>query len=157
MRAQWDNTSPGAHGGFPLAEVTALAARRVSKRGSVLLQAAGGSTFGFHDTGLPQFFLGGTGRLNAYGTNELRMDQYLYGRLAYIHQLFRLPPFIGHNVYGTAAFEVAKAYDAPGASGLPTDGAAGLVLDTIFGPLSVGASYGDSGHHKFYFLLGRFF
>ncbi len=157
VRAQWDNTSPGAHGGFPLAEVTALAARRVSKRGSVLLQAAGGSTFGFHDTGLPQFFLGGTGRLNAYGTNELRMDQYLYGRLAYIHQLFRLPPFIGHNVYGTAAFEVAKAYDAPGASGLPTDGAAGLVLDTIFGPLSVGASYGDSGHHKFYFLLGRFF
>ena len=157
VRAQWDNAAPGASGGFPLVEVTGGVVRKVSKRGSVLLQADGGTTFGFHDTGLPQFFLGGTGRLNAYGTNELRMDQYIYGRAGYIHQLFRLPPFIGNNVYATTAFEVAKAYDAPGASGLPTDGAVGLVLDTLFGPLSVGASYGDTGHYKFYFLLGRFF
>ena len=157
VRAQWDNTAPGAHGGFPLAEVTAGIVRKISKPGSVLLQADAGSTFGYHDTGLPQFFLGGTGRLNAYGTNELRMDQYIYGRLGYIHQLFRLPPFIGNYVYATAAYEVAKAYDAPGASGLPTDGALGIVIDTILGPLSIGASYGDTGHHKVYFLLGRFF
>jgi NTE family protein len=157
FRAQWDNTAPGASGGFPLVEATVGAVRKVSKRGSVLAEVEGGSTFGFHGTGLPQFFLGGAGRLNAYGTNELRTDQYVYGRLGYIHQLFRLPPFIGHSVYATAAYEVAKAYDAPGASGLPTDGALGLVLDTILGPLSLGASYGDTGHIRFYFLLGRFF
>ena len=138
-------------------EATGGVVRKVSKRGSVLAQVDGGSTLGFHGTGLPQFFLGGTGRLSAYGTNELRTDQYIYGRLGYIHQLFRLPPFIGHNVYGTAALEVAKVYDAPGAPGLPADGALGLVMDTIFGPLSVGASYGDTGHYNFYFLLGKFF
>jgi NTE family protein len=157
VRAQWDNMAPGASGGFPLAEVTAAVARKVSERGSVLAQVDGGSTFGYHGTGLPQFFLGGAGRLNAYGTNELRMDQYIYGRLGYIHQLFRLPPFIGNRVYATGDFEVAKAYDAPGASRLPTDGSLGIVLDTLFGPLSVGASYGDTGHYQVYFLLGRFF
>ncbi len=157
VRAQWDNTAPGAHGGFPLAEVTAAVVRKLSRRDSVFLQAAGGSTFGYHDTGLPQFFLGGTGRLNAYGSNELRMDQYIYGRLGYIHELFRLPPFLGNYVYGMTAFEVAKAYNAPGASGLPTDGAVSVVFDTLFGPLSIGASYGDTGHHKVYFLLGKFF
>jgi NTE family protein len=157
LRAQWDNAAPGATGGFPLVEADFGAARKVSKRGSVLADVEGGSTFGFHGTGIPQFFLGGAGRLNAYGTNELRTDQYVYGRLGYIHQLFRLPPFIGHSVFATAAYEVAKAYDAPGSSGLPTDGALGVVLDTIFGPLSLGASYGDTGHTKFYFLLGKFF
>jgi NTE family protein len=157
VRAQFDNAAPGAGGGFALAEATGSVVRKVSKRGSVFVSGAGGTTFGYQDTGLPQFFLGGTGRLNAYGTNELRMDQYIYGRLGYIHELFRLPPFLGNYVYATAAYEVAKAYDAPGASGLPTDGSVGVVLDTILGPLSIGASYGDTGHHKVYFLLGRFF
>ena len=97
------------------------------------------------------------GRLNAYGSNELRTDQYWLARLGYVHELFPLPPIIGNKVYATAVYEVAKAYGAPGASRLPNDAAVGIVVDTIIGPLSIGGSFGDTGHHKVYFQIGRFF
>jgi NTE family protein len=121
------------------------------------VQGYAGTTFGHDATGIPQFFLGGPGRLSAYGTNELRTDQYWLARLGYVHELFRLPTLLGNKVYATAAYEVAKAYGAPDASRLPTDGSVGIVMETFLGPLAVGGSVGDSGHHKVYFLLGRFF
>jgi hypothetical protein len=37
------------------------------------------------------------------------------------------------------------------------DGTFGLVIQTLFGPAYIGGSYGDSGHHKFFFQLGRIF
>ena len=157
LRVQWDDAYPGSHGGFPLGELSLATIHRISRPGSVFLQGSAGSTFGYHDTGLPQFFLGGVGRLNAFGSNELRADQYWLARLGYVHELFPLPPLLGSKVYATAVYEVGKAYGVSGASGLPTDVAAGLVIDTILGPLSVGASYGTDGHRKLYFQLGRFF
>jgi len=156
-RAQWDDAYPGAHGGFPLSEISLALVHPVSAPGSVYLQAFGGSTFGNRGTGLPQFFVGGPARLSAYGTNELRTDQYWLGRLGYLHELFRLPPLMGNKVYGIVTYELAKAYGATGASRLPTDGAVGLVIETLLGPLVVGGSIGDSGHHKIWFQLGRFF
>jgi NTE family protein len=156
-RAQWDQASPGASRGFPLAELSFGLVHPVSKPASVYLQGFAGSTFGYEATGLPQFFLGGAGRLNAYGTNELRTDQYWLARLGYLHELFRLPPILGNRVYATAALEMADAYNAPGASRLPADGSGGFVMETLFGPLFLGGSFGDSGHRKVYFLLGKFF
>jgi len=64
---------------------------------------------------------------------------------------------LGNKVYATAAYEAAKAYGAPGASRLPTDGAVGIVMETLLGPLAFGGSLGDTGHRKVYFSLGRFF
>ena len=60
-------------------------------------------------------------------------------------------------MYATAAYEVAKAYGAPGASRLPTDGTVGVLIETILGPLAFGGGLGDSGHLRMYFSLGRFF
>ena len=157
LQAQWDDTYPRTHLAFPLAEISFGVVRRVSGPGSVFVEGFAGSTFGYHDTGLPQFFVGGPTRLSAYGTNELRTDQYWLAKAGYIHELFRLPALLGNRVYATIVYEVAKAYDAPGASGLPTDGAAGFVMETLVGPLFIGGSYGDSGHHKVYFALGKFF
>ena len=157
VRAQWDDASPGSDRGFPLSEMYFGAIHRISQPGSVFLQGFAGSTFGHQDTGVPQFFLGGIHWLNAYGSNELRTDQYWLGRLGYVHELFTLPPLLGNKVYATAAYEVGKAYAAPGASRLPNDGAIGIVIETLFGPLSFGGSIGDSGHRKVYFSLGRFF
>jgi len=156
-RAQWNDASPGANSGFPLSEMYFGMIHPISQRGSVFVQGAGGSTFGFHDTGIPQFFLGGQSRLNAYGTNELRTDQYWLARAGYEHELFSLPLVLGNKVYATGVYEFANSYGAPGASRIPTDVSIGIVMDTFMGPLSLGGSYGDSGHHKVYFLLGRFF
>ncbi len=157
LRAGWTDAAPGAIDGFPVSEVYMGVIRPVSKRASVFLQTYGGTTFGHSDTGIPQFFLGGSGQWNAYGTNELRTDQYWLARVGYVHELFSLPPILGHKTYFTSAYEVGQVQRSPGASHLPTDGSLGLVAETLIGPLFVGGSVGDSGHHRVYFSLGRFF
>jgi NTE family protein len=40
---------------------------------------------------------------------------------------------------------------------VPADASAALVVNTIFGPAVVGVAVGDSGHHRFYFGVGRVF
>ena len=113
--------------------------------------------FGHDDTGIPQFFLGGPSQWNAYGTNELRTNQYWLARVGYVHELFSLPPLLGYKTYFTSAYELGQAQRAPGVSRLPNDGSLGLVAETLIGPLFVGGSVGDSGHRRVYFSLGRFF
>jgi NTE family protein len=157
FRTQWTEASPGAAHGFPVSELFAAVVRPVSKRGSVYVEAFGGTTFGHDQTGVQQFFLGGPGHLGAYGANELRTDQYWLARLGYVHELFQMPLLIGNKVYFTSAYELGKAYGAPGSSRLPNDAAVGLVSETFAGPLFIGGSWGDSGHRKIYFTLGRFF
>jgi len=157
FRAAWIDAAPGSSNGFPLSDAYFGVIRPVSKRSSAYLQAYGGTTFGHNETGIPQFFLGGAGQLNAYGTNELRTNQYWLGRVGYLYELFSLPPLIGRKTYFTSAYEVGQAFHAPASSKLPNDGSLGLVAETLLGPLFVGGSVGDSGHHRVYFSLGRFF
>jgi NTE family protein len=40
---------------------------------------------------------------------------------------------------------------------LSGDFAAGLLGETIFGPIFIGGSVGDTGHQKWFFQLGRVF
>jgi NTE family protein len=157
FRSAWNDAAPGSNKGFPLSETYIGVIRPVSKRGSVYLQTLGGTSFGYHDTGIPQFFLGGPGDLSAYGENELRTNQYWLVRAGYLYELFSLPPLIGHKTYFTSTYELGKAYGAPGVSRLPNDGSLGLVMETFLGPLFVGGSIGDSGHRRVYFSMGRFF
>ncbi|HEY4008547.1 MAG TPA: hypothetical protein VGM11_00225, partial [Acidobacteriaceae bacterium] len=39
----------------------------------------------------------------------------------------------------------------------PVDGAGGLIVNTIFGPVLIGGAIGDAGHQRFFFSLGRVF
>ena len=84
---------------------------------------------------MPQFFLGGPGRLSAYGTNELFGNQYYDFRIGYLHDLMTLPPFVGGRVYAIGAYEFGKMYGAPNESGFPNDFAAGVLAETVVGPL----------------------
>jgi NTE family protein len=117
----------------------------------------GGSTFGFNNTGIPQFFLGGPLTLSAYGLNELQGDQYYLFRAGYLHDLWILPPLVGKRVFVIGSYEFAKMYGDPNESKFPNDFAAGLLAETVIGPLFVGASVGDTGHRKWFFQLGRVF
>jgi NTE family protein len=162
-RAQWTDAYPGAPAGFPVSELYVGSVRRISKPASVFFQAYGGTTFGHNNTGLPQFFLGGPWRLSAYGLNEIRTNQYFLGKIGYIRELFRLPPLIGNKAYLILDYELAKSYGVAQGSAflppsrLPTDAAAALVIDTLFGPLAIGGGYGDTGHQTWWFRLGRVF
>jgi NTE family protein len=154
---RWYDTNPGASSGFPLIEGKGDYFHPVSVLGSVFAVAEGGSTFGYTNIGVPQFFLGGPGRLSAYGTNELFGNQYYVARLGYLHRLTTLPPFVGRAVYATGAYEFGYMSDSPHESGFPNDVAGGVITDTVVGPLFVGASVGDTGHKKWFFQLGHVF
>ena len=155
---RWFDTSPGAPEGFPTMQATIQYFKPITRPASIFLAAEGGTTFGTRDTGpVPEFFLGGPLRLSAYGTNELFGNQYYLFRAGYLHDLFTLPPFLGKKIYAIGSYEFAKMYGFPLQTGFPNDVTVGVLAETAFGPFVVGGSYGDSGHRKIYFQLGRVF
>jgi NTE family protein len=154
---QWFDTNPGATGSFPVLQGQWMYFLPITKPASIFVQAEGGTTFGSRRIGVPQFFLGGPARLSAYGTNELFGNQYYYFRAGYLHDLLRLPPFVGKKVYVFGAYEFGKMYAVPTASKFPNDVAAGILAETAIGPLLMGASVGDTGHRKWFFQLGHVF
>jgi NTE family protein len=161
LNFQWTNTSPYVNNQYPVLEAVSQNYFRLSEPTSVFLNGYAGTTFNY-ETGLPQFSLGGSQRLVAYGTNELLMDKYFLFQLGYIRQLAKLPPLLGSGIYFLGLYEAAQVYGPPHtmvntASGFPTDAAAGLVVNTIFGPVEAAYAYGDTGHHKFFFRIGRLF
>ncbi len=153
----WMNTSPGAPAAFPNLELKTEFFKTISAPSSIFLSAQGGSTLGYDRTGIPQYFLGGTAGLFAYGPNEIRGDQYFLFHAGYLHRLLTLPPFLGNGLYAVAFGEVGKMYDAPGVSKLPSDGVAGVIARTALGPVFMGGSVGDTGHATWFFALGRVF
>jgi len=153
----WVDTSPGAPEAFPNLELRAEYFKAISRPSSVFLVAQGGSTLGYERTGLPQFLLGGTTGLFAYGQNELRGNQFYLFRAGYLHRLATLPPFLGEGIYAVTMYEVGKVYNAPDVSKLPNDGVAGMIMRTALGPIFVGGSVGDTGHAKWFLSLGRVF
>src|SRR5208337_3402356 len=100
----WVDTSPGAATSFPNLEARTEFFKAVSRPSSVFLEAQGGSTIGYNRTGIPQYFLGGTTGLFAYGQNEVRGDQYYLFRVGYLHRLLTLPPFLGSGIYATTFY-----------------------------------------------------
>jgi NTE family protein len=149
---------PNAPQGFPTLDTTAQYYQPVLGHDAVFIIASGGSTLGYAQTGTPQFFLGGVGRLSAYGLNELMGNQYFLGRVGYRRKIFTLPPFVGKNVYFTGFGEVGKMYGDPfGAPKLSGDGTIGVIAQTSLGPVFIGASAGDTGHYKWFFQLGKVF
>ena len=157
FRTEWSDANPGAKAGFPLAETQMTVFKPLNFASSVFFTAAGGTTFTYHQTGLPPFSLGGNQNLVAYGTNEFLTNQYFLFKTGYIRRLWHLPPLLGDKIYALGTYEIAKVYDLKTVSSLPTDVAGALVINTIFGPVIVGAAFGASGHYKFFYRVGRVF
>jgi NTE family protein len=158
----YTNTSPFDSKPFPSAQVLSQNYFRLNEPSSVFFNGFAGTTFNNYSTGLPQFSLGGSNRLVSYGTNELLMDEYFLFQLGYLRRMASLPPLLGGGVYFVGLYEAAQVYGPPHsmvnkASGFPTDVAAGLLVKTIFGPVEAAYAYGDTGHHKFFFQIGRTF
>jgi NTE family protein len=153
------NTNPAAPGPFPLSEVQSQSFFRLSEPSSVFFGASGGSSYGYK-AGIPAFSLGGSQRLVAWNTNELYANQYFLGQLGYIRELLKLPPLLGSNVEFIGLYEVGKTYKlalGPKPPNLPMDGAAGIIVNTIFGPVELAGAVGDYGRGRFFFRIGRIF
>jgi NTE family protein len=153
------NVNPAAPGPFPLSEIQSQSFFRISKPSSVFFGASGGSSYGFK-AGIPAFSLGGSQRLVAWNTGELYTNQYFLGQLGYIRELTTLPPLLGSNIEFIGLAEVGKTYKlALGAKppNLPMDAAAGIIINTIFGPVELAGAVGDYGRGRFFFRIGRIF
>jgi NTE family protein len=151
--------NPAAPGPFPVTEIQAQDFFRLNKPSSIFVGAYGGSSYGYK-AGVPAFSLGGSQRLVAWSTNELLTNQYFLGQIGYIRELAHLPPLLGSTVDFLGILELGKTYklpNAPSPPNLPMDAAAGLLVNTIFGPVLVAGSVGDYGHARFYFRIGRVF
>jgi NTE family protein len=154
---RWYDTSPDGGDRFPVADLRIGFFKPITEPASLFLVSEGGTTFGYSTDNFPQFFLGGSNRLSAYGTNELFGNQYYFVRAGYLHDLLTLPPLAGKRVYAIAAYEFGKMYGFPDDSRFPNDIAVGVLAETAVGPLVFGGSVGDSGHRKWFFQLGRVF
>ena len=151
--------NPAAPGPFPVSEIQFQQFFRLSAPTSVYVSAFGGSSYGYK-TGVPSFSLGGSQRLVAWSANELLTNQYFLGQIGYIRELLKLPPFLGSSVNFLGLLELGKTYKLPlGAKppNLPMDVAAGLIVNTIFGPIEVAGAVGNYGHARFFFRIGRTF
>jgi NTE family protein len=153
------NVNPAAPGPFPLSEVQSQSFLRLSEPSSVFFGASGGSSYGYK-AGIPAFSLGGSQRLVAWNINELYTNQYFLGQLGYIRELTKLPPLLGSNIELIGLVEVGKTYKlalGPKPPNLPLDGAAGIIVNTIFGPVELAGAIGDYGRGRFFFRIGRIF
>jgi NTE family protein len=156
------DSRPAAEDMFPALQTTVHWFKPLRAIDSVYLKASGGTTFGFEQTGVPPFKLGGPMWLSAYSTNEIFTNQYSLFQTGYLRQIGHMNPILGNEVYITAFYELAHPSktqnpDLNRFPDLPMDGGAGFIANTILGPVYLGGAWGDSGHRKIFFSLGRVF
>ena len=117
----------------------------------------GGSSFASDAPLLYQFGLGGAFRLSSFDRERFRGQRFLYGTAGYLHEIWRLPDFLGGPVYAVGFFEAGSAYDDYDTSQWHASGSGGVIMETILGPLLIAGAFGDESSKKFYFILGDLF
>lgn len=156
-RFRYVDANPGAPGSFPALDGTATYFHPISPRSTLFAGVEGGTIFGRANGGLPLYFLGGPGRLSAYGLNELNGNQYLFARAGVYHRVTALSPLADGRVYLVLNGETGRMYGGGSGARTPADINGGVLVRTFFGPVFLGASVGDAGHRKWYFQMGRIF
>jgi NTE family protein len=157
FNTSWLDSNPGASHSFPLAQGRLLKLFRLGPPSSAYFSAGGGTTFGNERIGVPPFSLGANSYFAAYGQNELLTNQYYLFQTGYLRKVLKLPILLGEGVYFNGLFEVGKVFAPPFKSQVPGDVSAAIVINTIFGPLSIGGAVGTAGHQRIFFELGRLF
>jgi len=120
---------------------------------------AGGAGSSWGGTPLPynQFALGLPFRLGAYQAGELYGENYYLATAGYFREIARLPDFIGGPVFAGGWLENGDAFDRWENATWRSNASGGIVMDTIIGPVMVGASAGFDGRWRTYLGIGRIF
>jgi NTE family protein len=156
LHGAWLLDYPQVQGTKPLGESTISYARPLAGRYSLLADGAGGWT----SAELPlysRFALGGVGRLDTLGRGRLFGNRYYYGGARLLRSLTSDSLGLFGRFYVFAAAEAGRAW-YPGISALPRySGSMGLMGETAFGVVYLGAGAGDQGDRRLFFRLGRVF
>jgi NTE family protein len=158
FRGEWWDANTGTNKPFPLSELRTRFLFPFTEKSSAYLTVSGGTTFGYEDTGIPPFSLGGGQQLSAFGENELLTNQYYLFQTGYIRRLAKLPPFLGDSISLVTTYEAGKTFFVPNEPSVPMDGVVGIVIKTAVGPFEIAGTAGNgTGHRKIFFQLDRFF
>jgi NTE family protein len=126
------------------------------EKGRFFTVAGGGTSFGKTPLPTDQFSLGRPFHLGAHDQGEFIGDHYYIATGGYIHQLGRLPDFMGGPLFAGAWLENGDAFNS-GEAGFRTNASAGVILDTIVGPVILAGSAGFDGSWRTYIGVGRIF
>ena len=129
----------------------------VGLRNRVFAYGALGTSF--NSTPLPpdQFSLGVPFKLGAYDTDEVRGPHYYAVTGGYLRRIGRLPDFVGGPVFIGAWLENGDAFESWGKATWRSNGGAGLVMDTLVGPVLLAGSWSFDGRWRTYLAAGRTF
>jgi NTE family protein len=116
-----------------------------------------GTSFDNNPLVLQQFHLGQPFRLGAYDLGELKGDHYYIGTFGYLHQLGRLPDFLGGSIFAGGWLENGDAFDDFDKATFRTQAGLGLMADTLIGPVLFGGTAGFDGRWAWYIAVGRLF
>jgi len=126
-------------------------------RHRVFAIAAGGTSFGSNPQIVDRFTLGSPFHLGALNGREPAGNHYGLATAGYLRELFRLPEFLGGPLFAGGWLETGDAFDARRDAAWHTQASAGLVADTLLGPLLLATSYGSGGKWRAYVSIGRMF
>ncbi len=155
LLADWYLRTPGAPDPYLAAQLQSSIYRPAGERGVLFFTASGGSSFEAVAPLSRQFTLGGPLRLGAYGVNELRGSNYLFGSAGYLRRIGRLPQFAGGKVYMGASVEYGSAFERYDEADFAACLSAGLVMETVAGPVFFGGSWGEGSRRTAYFAVGH--
>ena len=139
------------------AELSVAVVRSFRAKDRIFAGWSGASSFG-ETVPVPYTYpLGGLLRVGALDPGEVRGSNYMVGSLGYLLGLGRLPDLLGSGVYLGTWLEAGGAYERISDAQIQSDVTAGLLAETFFGPLFVGASVGASGNARVYVSLSPLF
>jgi len=116
-----------------------------------------GTSFDNSPLVLQQFQMGQPFRLGAYNLGELNGDHYYLGTVGYLHQLGRLPDFLGGPLYAGGWLENGDAFNEWNKASFRSQVGVGLVAETLLGSVLLGGTAGFDGRWAWYISVGRLF
>ncbi len=153
--------TPGAFGSINQLDVQSSNFIPVGPKTSIFVLASGGTTFRGGAGPFQVFALGGPFRLGAYLPQEFLGNHYSYGSLGFHRQLFRLPQLLGRGIYWGGWYEAGTAFGTTAGDAGPVvvrgSFNAGVIADTIVGPITLSAAASPTGQSRVNFSIGRIF
>jgi NTE family protein len=118
---------------------------------------SGGTSFDHEPLPTRQFTLGFPYMLDAFGVGERRGDHYAVATVGALRQVGRLPDFLGGPIFLGGWLENGSAFNTHENADINTQIGLGVMIDTIVGPVLVGAGIGLDGGWRTIVGVGRIF
>ena len=129
----------------------------VGPAGRAFAYGSVGTSFDHDPLPTHEYLLGSPFTLSAYDLGEVRGAHYYIATAGYLRRLGRLPDFMGGPVFAGGWIENGDAFDDWSLAGLRTNAGAGIIMDTLVGPVLLAGSWSFDGRWRTYLGVGRLF